>query len=338
MNNPSEKLVASLAQNQPDLSVLAYLGHRAPSVHNTQPWLFKINPKNNSIKIILNPEHNLPHSDPALRQTWISIGAALENIKIALESCRLPYNVHDGLDGPTIKIGDSTKPLDADQIHKTVETILIRATNRYVYSQKTIDDSILRKLESLPETNSRVKTILVTDSSAINRVAEMIFGATKLALSSVTIRSEIGKHINAPHRPRHTGIPATALSPMHSALFEKFSSNSNAFVKNKARAEADKISAAPALALVFTASDTRKDWLAAGQIYEQLCLRATQLGLSHSTHAALVEAPDYYKEVSELFDTPMRLQAMVRLGYGPANHGRSKRLPLERVLHTADDF
>ena len=57
---------------------------KAPSGHNTQPWLFKINQGN--IEIRPNFEKLLPVVDPDNRELFISLGCATENLCIAASS------------------------------------------------------------------------------------------------------------------------------------------------------------------------------------------------------------------------------------------------------------
>ena len=54
---------------------------KAPSGHNTQPWLFRLN--ENEIQILPNFDKSLPAVDPDNRELFISLGCAAENLCIA---------------------------------------------------------------------------------------------------------------------------------------------------------------------------------------------------------------------------------------------------------------
>ena len=54
---------------------------RAPSGHNTQPWLFTVG--SDHITISPDPGRRLPVVDPDDRELFISLGCAAENLRIA---------------------------------------------------------------------------------------------------------------------------------------------------------------------------------------------------------------------------------------------------------------
>src|SRR3989344_606302 len=53
----------------------------APSVHNTQPWKFKLT--DNSCKFYKDPELRLAKADPKDRYLHIALGACIENFVLA---------------------------------------------------------------------------------------------------------------------------------------------------------------------------------------------------------------------------------------------------------------
>ncbi len=56
--------------------------HRAPSIHNTQPWLFR--PLPDGVEVLEDLGRALPASDPRGRDRLVSCGAAVRNAEIAL--------------------------------------------------------------------------------------------------------------------------------------------------------------------------------------------------------------------------------------------------------------
>jgi len=56
---------------------------RAPSVHNTQPWRFRVGPS--AIELYCDPRRKL-RVDPAGREMLISCGAALFGLRLAIRS------------------------------------------------------------------------------------------------------------------------------------------------------------------------------------------------------------------------------------------------------------
>jgi hypothetical protein len=55
----------------------------APSIHNTQPWLFHIG--NDTVDVYADPTRQLTEQDPDGRAMVISCGAAVLNVRVAAE-------------------------------------------------------------------------------------------------------------------------------------------------------------------------------------------------------------------------------------------------------------
>ena len=60
---------------------------RAPSLHNSQPWRFRL--RDNAIELHSDPERMIPEVDPARREMLISCGAALYGLCLGLRRLRL---------------------------------------------------------------------------------------------------------------------------------------------------------------------------------------------------------------------------------------------------------
>ena len=58
----------------------------APSLHNSQPWLFRIGPS--GIELYADRNRRLPVLDPSGREQLISVGAALFTLRLAIGSLR----------------------------------------------------------------------------------------------------------------------------------------------------------------------------------------------------------------------------------------------------------
>jgi hypothetical protein len=56
--------------------------HQAPSIHNTQPWLFRVLPE--GVEVLDDVRRALPASDPRGRERVVSCGAAVRNAEVAL--------------------------------------------------------------------------------------------------------------------------------------------------------------------------------------------------------------------------------------------------------------
>jgi hypothetical protein len=63
----------------------------AANAHNTQPWLFVVNP--NRIDLFADTKRNIGTIDPYLREMYEGLGCALENLVLAAEAKGYTYNL-----------------------------------------------------------------------------------------------------------------------------------------------------------------------------------------------------------------------------------------------------
>lgn len=68
------------------------LASRAPSIHNTQPWRWRVGDE--SLHLFAEPELHLLHTDPDSRDLLISCGAALNHCTLALAALGWQSKVH----------------------------------------------------------------------------------------------------------------------------------------------------------------------------------------------------------------------------------------------------
>jgi len=69
-DSPTERIIAA--------------GILASNPHNSQPWMFRI--ANSNIDLFAIPERQIGAIDPFLREMYIGLGCALENMRLAAEA------------------------------------------------------------------------------------------------------------------------------------------------------------------------------------------------------------------------------------------------------------
>ena len=85
---------------------LVWVAARAPSLHNTQPWRFKV--LEDAIELYADYSRQL-RTDPIARELLISCGAALYGLRLAVRSlraCPVDHETGDGRAGA----GSGTRP------------------------------------------------------------------------------------------------------------------------------------------------------------------------------------------------------------------------------------
>src|SRR5437764_13761978 len=95
---------AALGLSATDITGVLQAGSLAPCLHNSQPWRFRI--LSDQIELHADLERSLPATDPEGRELRLSCGAALLNLRLALQGhgvrplmTLLPSGYRAGVDG-----------------------------------------------------------------------------------------------------------------------------------------------------------------------------------------------------------------------------------------------
>jgi hypothetical protein len=117
---------------------------KAPSSHNAQPWLFKINDDN--IEIRPNFEKSLPVVDPDNRELFISLGCAAENLCMAASQKGYTSKVSIATSGI---ITIALQKNESGKYNSLFEQIAARQSNRSIYDGKRISPDALNILQEI---------------------------------------------------------------------------------------------------------------------------------------------------------------------------------------------
>src|SRR5690606_30202153 len=179
---------------------------RAPSVHNTQPWLWRIGPED--VQLHADPQRHLIATDPDRRDLVISCGAALHHLRVALAARGLHAEVHRLPDADdetllaTVTVRPGGDPADAELFC----AIARRRTDRRRLSRRPVPADHLRALVEQAARNGAT-LVPVTRPQARERLLATIGTAARL-------QSEEAGYAAAPrmwaHRPpgAHDRLPA----------------------------------------------------------------------------------------------------------------------------------
>jgi hypothetical protein len=173
----------------------------AANAHNTQPWLFVVNP--NKIDLFADTKRNIGTIDPYLREMYEGLGCALENSVLAAEAKGYSYNLKL-MPNPTSKthvatislithtksnigrIGDTTTTYSP--VSETLSSyIIIQCNTSPPYKSWTNDKNrpvtqdILQSLGSLKQTISPGGVLLFwfTTDEQRRKVGDLILQATQ---------------------------------------------------------------------------------------------------------------------------------------------------------------
>jgi hypothetical protein len=299
----------------------------APSVYNTQPWLFRVTER--EIEVYADPARRLEVADPRGRELMISIGAALFNLRVAmLADGRTPLVrlLPDADDGNLVA---RVRPGNAVAVSETVrllaEAIPRRHTNRRPFEPIPVPPEVIADLCAAAAVEAG--ELVVADAPLRDAVLGVVRAAEHMHRRDPNYYMELADWV--PNgRSRSDGVPPETFGPW-SAL-EVVPLRDFGLVKPVPRRETTEYESEPTIALLYSHGDDRKQWVRTGQALERTLLTASVRGLASTLMTQPIEIPRL-REVFTVSATGAVAQAVVRFGYGPPS-APSPRRALSSVL------
>ncbi|MFE0965483.1 Acg family FMN-binding oxidoreductase [Streptomyces fungicidicus] len=308
------------------VQALLAAGVAAPSIHNTQPWRFGLDPDSRSILVRVDRRRGLPMTDPRLRAQYLSVGAAVFNLRVAA--------VHLGWH-PVVRLrhaGDDPDLLATVQLTGTAEgaqpslqvlyeAVERRHTSRMPFTGRPVPDSIVS--EMISSARAEGAHLDVPDILATRRLLRLTAAAEARNAAHPARAAEARSAITAPGADAAYGIPFTALGPQDASGRMPVRDFTGAL----------RVPQLPALrferhaqtALLWTSHDGQEDWLCAGQALQRVLLTATVHGIRTSMLHQAMEWPDL-REAMAGSRRRCHPQLLIRFGYGPEG-ARTPRAP-----------
>ncbi len=317
------RLLASHAQ------YLIATAARAPSVHNTQPWQFRIGPA--AVELWSDPRRKL-RTDPLGREMLISCGAALFGLRLAVRS--LGYQpVVRLLPDPgrlrllaSVGIGAQVPMNPLEQ--RMLAAVPHRHTHRGPFLPGPLPPGLLAGLQHDALTEGSTLA-LVGVGPAFERVAWIVAAARRGDLDP-RARAEIRRWTARAAGGAREGIPATALArqpPMSARLRQRD------FDLGRGLARLPGGGAPPAAtAIVLTAGDRRADWLRAGQALQRLLLHAASMWVFASLHTQPLEDAVTRALIRDKLALLGNPQMLLQFGRADAAASTARRPPGELTI------
>ncbi|MEU7755551.1 nitroreductase family protein [Micromonospora sp. NPDC049101] len=303
----------------------------APSLHNSQPWLFRVTGR--EVRVYADRSRQLDALDASGRELLISVGAALFTLRLALraEGWRTTHVLFPEPDSPDlvarVLLDREAPPTEA--VTTLAKAIARRHTNRWPFADSAVSADAIEVLTAAAADQGAALTI----AGPVTRNAILGLGhqAERRLRTSGRYRAELS-HWTRPTSGRHDGIPAAAIGPWDA--LERMPIRDFGLVHPQPWRTSEFFEAHPTIAVLATVGDGRHDWVRAGQALQNVLLAATRLGLATTPISQPVEVP----AIRELLtDTAAGrwAQMIIRIGYGP-QAAVTPRRPLSEVLRRSD--
>ncbi|MFC9329272.1 Acg family FMN-binding oxidoreductase [Kitasatospora sp. NPDC057015] len=324
-----------LALDDAALETLLSAALAAPSIHNSQPWHFRLDPATSTVQVRARRERSLPVTDPDERALHMSVGAAVLNLRVAAR--RMGW-------APLVRLlPDSTEPdllaaieLDEQsrvQLASTADlyaAIWRRHTVRTPFTGQPIPAAVLDQLAETAQAEEALLRFPVGEER--NRLMQLTAEAEWRNTTDPVRSSESRSWVQGPDAPAY-GIPPAALGPQDSAgrmPVRDFSAARPAEPLPPTPFESD-----PCIAVLATWDDAPVDWLHAGMALEHVLLVATTHQVRSSLLHQAMEWPELRRAAGDSRHGPGCAQVLIRLGYGPEGTP-TPRLAVSDVLDPED--
>lgn len=325
-------MVMTTALDGATLEKLVSAAVAAPSIHNTQPWRFRLDPGTTTIEVHAAPERALPHTDPDDRAVHISAGAALFNLRVAVAHFGwepvvrlLPRPAEPGclaavrLAGPR---GEGAPQVIAG----LYDAVWHRHSSRVPFHDRPVPYSVRDEVVAAAAAEDAL--LLFPSTSEVERILQLTAEGEWHGLADPDREAESRAWV---HDGADDGIPTAALGSRDSTgrvPVRDFTAGLGANPRSPERFERR-----PAVAVLGTAGDLPADWLRAGQGLERALLVGTSHGVRASLFSQAVEWPELRWALRDPREGDLRVQMLIRFGYGPEGQATPRR-PVHDVLET----
>jgi hypothetical protein len=281
----------------------------APSVYDTHPWWFET--RGSTVTLHADAERRLDVADPQGRQLYISCGAALYTLRLAVCSLgRLPevrMRIHD--DGPRDAIADisagPSHPTSSEE-RQMYEQIRRRHTHSGGFRPGGLPIGLLQSLRAQAYTE-RVMLRIVADPRCRIALAALTEAAEQVHRQNPAYVAEAARW--APCEETEE------TSPRETAHTDPdFAGCDFARGQGWGRTATEQGDATGVVAILATHQDDEAAWLNAGQALQRILLYSAEHDVSAAFHSQALELPELREFIRVRFTDGCHPQMIMRLG------------------------
>jgi nitroreductase len=302
-------------------------GIAAPSIHNSQPWRFRI--VDGGIDVFADWSRRLAVIDPSGRELLISVAAAVFNVRVALRHhSRVPaVRLFPDPAQPDLvaRIAPGRLAAPDEAIASLAAAIARRHTNRRPFARTVIPVSVLDELAAAARAEGA--RLEVAGAVARGAILGLVHTAEQRLRRQGRYRAELNAWTLAVHG-RRDGVPPPAFGPWDA--MEALPLRDFGLTQPQLRRSSEPFEPYPTIVVLTTDGDDVQRWLRAGQALQRVLLAATVHGLAATPMSQPLEIPALRELVTDTA-TGRWAQVILRLGYAPPTTP-SPRRPLADVL------
>jgi hypothetical protein len=304
---------------------------RAPSVHNTQPWRFKVG--EDAIELYADPRRKLL-VDPAGREMLISCGAALFGLRLAVRSLGYQPVVELLPDPDRLRLLARVRlraggPLTGTE-RRMLEAVPHRHTHRGPFADEPLPDGLLAALQHDARTEGATLA-LVEPGITYQQLADVVSAAGRRQDLDPVARAEIRRWSRALGSTRRDGVPAQAFpaGPVPAGRRGGRLRQRDFDLGRELGLLAAGGPPPQATAVLVTPGDGRADWLRAGQALHRLLAHAADRWVFASLYTQPLEAAAIRALIRARLGLPGAPQMLLQLGRARTTQATARRPPAE---------
>jgi len=313
------------------------LGHAvlAPSSHNSQPWLFRVDA--DAIEVIADRRRALPVVDPEDRELTISCGAAVGFAEIAARrfGCTARVAVGPDSDDPDllarIRLDRGAEPT-AEEV-ALFEAMAARRTNRTPFRPEAVPQDLLDSCAAEAAAHGVVLRA-TAEPTAKRTVADLVAEGDREQFHDPRFRRELASWIHSQRLGSRDGMSSAGfgvpdvLAPIARLVIRSFDLGDDT-----AASDAQKIDAgSPALVLLASNRDEPAAWVATGRTLARVLLRLTAAGVAASYLNQPIETARLRPGLARAFGVAEWPQILLRVGRAESTPPAAPRRPVAEVM------
>jgi nitroreductase len=322
--------VTAPGYQESDLRRAAEAAIRAPSLHNSQPWLFRLH--DGAIEISVDLGRQLA-ADRAGWAARLACGAATFNARLALAAAGRPAVavLHpDPADRDLVarlRPGRARPPTYAESdLHAAIAR---RYSNRGPFWPDPVPADVRKALLDAARSESAWLDLLV-GPTALAAVSEIAYSADRVLRRDVRYQAELAAWSHADRAA--DGVPVHAGAP----LPEPQDILPQRLFNDRRRATGRDYEPEPLVGVLGVAADRPADQTVAGQAMQKVLLTATVAGLDTSMISQPIEVPAAREQLRRSLGRSGHPQILIRFGFGTPGHPTQRR-DIAEVLVPSDE-
>jgi nitroreductase len=330
---PMTETPAALGLSPEQVEDLLGAAGRAPSLHNSQPWRFRLTPY--AIELHADPGRRLPVVDPDGRELRLACGAALFNLRIALHALHvrpvvtvLPDRARPDLLAVVRRGGHKQATPEQERLRRAIPK---RRSNRRPYTDTPVATAERHALRRAAVAEGAWLHV-VDDAGQRAATQDLVARAHAAQMADPAFRAELAAW-TAVSGHRTDGVPLTASGPPpepHDGWVRRDFTGGG----GRARGPGTNFEDQPLIGVLSAHLSGPAADIQAGQALQRVLLTATDEGLATSLLSEVVEIPRTREDLRRLISGTRPPHALLRIGYGwPVTP--TPRRPVHELLQPA---